>query len=377
MKILYCIPTLGDGGAERQLAYLAVQLSRMGHDVHVASSRGGTNLARFESAGVTWHPLGGVSNRDPAIFIRLVRLMRKLRPDVVQTILTPMDLMAGAATLLTRTPWLLKESSSARLYGLGLRYRWRLALGRRAHGIVSNSAGGAAYWSSVGAAPIGIIPNGVPLDEIEKADSELGLDPGLQSDAKVLVFAGRLDAGKNVENLLVALSRIANPANFVAFICGDGPRLPQLERLARDLGIAQRLIFTGYVSNLWSLMKRADAVISLSRFEGCPNVVTEAMACGCPLVVSDIPAHREILDESTASFVDPEEPDEAARAIAEVLLGDGRAAARASAARAKAAEWTVETAARQYERVYQRLLSDASRELPLVTSAECAHANES
>jgi len=47
MKILYCIPTLGNGGAERQLSYLAVELQRMGHEVHVASSRGGPNLERL------------------------------------------------------------------------------------------------------------------------------------------------------------------------------------------------------------------------------------------------------------------------------------------------------------------------------------------
>src|SRR6185369_6483006 len=121
MKILYCIPTLGNGGAERQLSYLAVELQRTGHEVHVASSRGGPNLKPLESAGVQWHCVGGVSNRDPMIFLRLVRLMRRIRPDIAQTILAPMDIIGGAAALLTRTPWILKESSSAPLYVEGLR----------------------------------------------------------------------------------------------------------------------------------------------------------------------------------------------------------------------------------------------------------------
>ena len=144
MKILYCIPTLGNGGAERQLSYLAVELQRMGHEVHVASSRGGPNLERLKSAGVHWHCLGGVSNRDPIIFLRLIRLMRRLRPDIVQTILAPMDLIGGAAALTTRRPWILKESSSAPLYVDGLRNKFRSALGRHAGGIISNSAGGDA-----------------------------------------------------------------------------------------------------------------------------------------------------------------------------------------------------------------------------------------
>src|SRR5215212_6638903 len=172
MKILYCIPTLGNGGAERQLSYLAGELQRTGHEVHIASSRGGPNLDRLKSDGVHWHCLGGLSNRDPMIFLRLMRLMRRLKPDVVQTILAPMDIMGGAAALITRTPWILKESSSAPLYLIGLRQKFRSALGRRAKAIVSNSAGGNAYWQSVGGAnPLCVIHNAIPFTEIEQAAS--------------------------------------------------------------------------------------------------------------------------------------------------------------------------------------------------------------
>ena len=141
MRILYTIPTLGHGGAEKQLSYLAAELSARGHEVHVASSRGGVNLGRMMSAGVEWHRLGGVSHSDPLIFYRLLRLMRRLKPDVVQTILTPMDIMGGAAALLTRTRWVLRESSSAPLYVAGLRHRVRHSLARMADAVVSNSAG--------------------------------------------------------------------------------------------------------------------------------------------------------------------------------------------------------------------------------------------
>ena len=69
MRLLYCIPDLEYGGAERQLSYLAAELARMGHEVHVASRRGGPNLERLKSAGVVWHPLGkseAVQPRRPA-----------------------------------------------------------------------------------------------------------------------------------------------------------------------------------------------------------------------------------------------------------------------------------------------------------------------
>ncbi|HZH32569.1 MAG TPA: glycosyltransferase [Pyrinomonadaceae bacterium] len=356
MKILYCIPNLKHGGAERQLSYLAAALAAGGHEVHVASSRGGPNLARMESAGVKWHPLGGSGNRDPVIFYRLLRLMRRLRPDIVQTILTPMDILGGAAALLTRTRWVLRESSSAPLYAAGWRNRLRLSLGRRADAVVSNSAGGDAYWRSApGAQALRVIPNAIPFDEIAQADSARagGFDPA----AKVVLYAGRMDEGKNVESLIAALARVAAEVPFVAVMCGDGPHRPHLERMARSLGLAHRVVFKGYVDNLWDIMKRADVLVSLSRVEGCPNVVLEAMACGCPLVVSDIPAHREMLDEHSARFADPDDTIKAAADIKAILAhGD---AARARAARECAAGRPVETTARCYEQLYLSLLGEA------------------
>jgi glycosyltransferase involved in cell wall biosynthesis len=103
-------------------------------------------------------------------------------------------------------------------------------------------------------------------------------------------------------------------------------------------------------------MKRADVFAFPSRFEGCPIVVMEAMACGCPLVVSDIPAHREILDDRSARFADPEDPAEIAEAIKTTLSSGGPARARAQAAQARVAEWTVEAMARRYEQLYSSVI---------------------
>lgn len=375
MRLLYCIPDLGHGGAERQLSYLASELARAGHEVHLASRRGGPNLDRMLAAGVVWHRLGGLCNRDPLIFFKLVGLIRKLRPDVVQTILTPMDILGGAAALVTRTRWVLRESSSAPLYGAGLRHRLRTALGRLSDAVVSNSAGGYEYWRAAREGrPLRVIPNAVPLDEIAASGPARAGGFAFGPGEKVVLYAGRMDEGKNVESLIAALARVAADVPFAAVVCGDGPRRRHAERLARELGVAHRVVFTGYVSNLWDLMKRADALVSLSRFEGRPNVVLEAMACGCPLVVSDIPAHREILDERSALFVDPDDPEEAARALKATLLCGDAARRRARAARARAAEQPAEEAARLYEQLYRSMLGEscASRRGEPVSDSEAA-----
>jgi glycosyltransferase involved in cell wall biosynthesis len=148
---------------------------------------------------------------------------------------------------------------------------------------------------------------------------------------------------------------------FTALLCGDGPLRPSLEKLVAELGLGRRIIFTGYVDNLWALMKRADACALLSRFEGCPNVVMEAMACGCPLIVSDIPAHREILDDQSACFAHPNDPAQIAGALKTTLLSGGAARARADAARAGIAGWTIEGMAERYEQLYLTVASGGKR----------------
>lgn len=373
MKILFCITDLGHGGAERQLSYLAAELAGMGHEVHVASCRGGSNLGRLKAAGATWHRLGGAGGRDPVflfglgrlvrallIFYRLVVLMRKLRPDVVQTVLAPMDILGGAAALLTRTPWVLKECSSGLVYTTYKSYWFRSAFGRLADVVVANSAGGCDYWRPARAGrPLHMIPNGLPLGELAESDPARVSSFAFRPEEKVVLYAGRVDIGKNVEDLIAALARIADEVPFAAVICGDGSHRRRVERMARELGIAERVNFTGYVDNLWDLMKRADAFVSMSRCEGRPNVVLEAMACGCPLVVSDIPAHREILDEGTALFAGPDNPEKVASALKATLLRGDEARLRARAARERVAGWTVEATSQLYEQLFLNLLGGA------------------
>ena len=76
------------------------------------------------------------------------------------------------------------------------------------------------------------------------------------------------------------------------------------------------------------------------------------MACGCPLIVSDIPAHREILDDQSASFVDLDDVTEIAAAVKTTLLFEGTARDRADAAQARVAQWTIEAMVQRYEQLY-------------------------
>jgi glycosyltransferase involved in cell wall biosynthesis len=110
------------------------------------------------------------------------------------------------------------------------------------------------------------------------------------------------------------------------------------------------------------MLKPASALLSMSAYEGSPNVILEAMAAGCPLIVSDIAAHREFLDQDKAIFV-PRDDSAALIDAVHCLLTDPLAARkRADLARASVSELTVGRAAELYEEVYLKMRALRARE---------------
>jgi len=354
--ILHCIPSMSGGGAERQLAYLAAELRAFGWTVHVALWRRGPNWARLERSGAVIHEMTARHAYDPALLSALRRVLSDAKPDVVQTWLLQMDILGGAAALLTRTPWIVSERSEAGAYPLSLKNVIRSRLVRRADAVVSNSPAGDDYWrtrlSQRGRRFI--VPNAIPLDEIAAVP---GPTAGPRSGEPVVMFAGRLAAEKNIAMLLAGLSILWTRRRVQVWCFGEGPLKAMVDRWASTLPADRGFHAKGYAPDLWPMMKQASVLVSPSVFEGAPNVVLEAMACGVPLVVSDIPAHRELLDAESAMLVDASSPVLLADAIDAVLQDPIGAARRAAVALRRAARFDLRATARRYDDMYRDVIS--------------------
>lgn len=358
MRLLHCIPTLGLGGAERQVVCLAEGLQASGQEVHLAVLRPeGPYEERLVRRGVALHRLHWASHHDPRILGQLFSLIRHLRPHVVQTWLPMMDVAGGLAALVTGTPWVLSERNSAPGYPPSFKNLVRRGLGERASAVVANSAAGLSYWS-LGRCSGGerlVIANAIARAEIDAAAPADSDAVGLTSGRPLVVFAGRLERSKNLEQLVRATARPLLRDRVSMVVCGEGPQRGALEALRAELGVASVVHLLGRRDDVWGWMKRAAVFVSPSRFEGMPNAVVEAMTCGCPLVVSDIPAHREILDETSAVFVDPDDPVALTEGIVRLLDDPATAALLGAAARIRAAQWTVAGAVTSYLALYHRL----------------------
>ena len=351
MRILHLIPSLAGGGAERQIAYLASGQRERGCEVHVGIFRDGINRERLERAGAVIHEILSTGNYDPRLVLRTMRLIRNVRPAIVQTWLTQMDVIGGAASIVTRTPWVISERSSAANYPRNAKHRLRRFLGRFAAAIVANSEGGFSFWGDMPGPARFVVPNALPLEEIATAPRDASDFGG----SRVILFAGRLDVEKNLSNLVAALSDVLSQRDAIALLCGAGPKEDDVRRQIEQTGCADRIRLLGYSDRVWSLMKRADLLVAASWWEGHPNVVIEGAAAGCPLVLSDIPAHRECLGEDAALYAPPADAKALADAILRTLDDPAAARARAERARSIAATWSVERAATGYLHVYEQI----------------------
>jgi len=259
-------------------------------------------------------------------------------------------------------PWIFSERCSEEAYPPSVKHRLRQWVATRASAIVSNSAGGDIYWQARlnASIPRFVIPNALPLDEIAAVAPVGAEESGLAASDRLVLFAGRLTEQKNPETLLQALAGLLARPDIVAVIAGEGPMKDALVARVRDLGLAARVRVPGYLDGLWRWIKRASVFVSPAVFEGHPNTVMEAAVCGCPLVVSGIPAHREFLDESSALIVPPRDAQRLEAAIADVLDHADAARARAERAASTAGGWSAERIAREYERVYFNVIEHAA-----------------
>jgi glycosyltransferase involved in cell wall biosynthesis len=359
LKVLHLIPTLDGGGAERQLSYLAVAQQQLGLEVHVGCVRSGPNFNRLEAAGVPVTRLGPSGNYSPRLPFKIANLSRMIKPNVIQTWLTQMDILGGAVALSYRIPFVLSERTAAQFYTGSLKNRIRNLVASRADAIVANSSGGLEYWRArldPMRCSAYIIRNAIPFDEIENAVPIKTQDIPDVSFDDLMLFVGRMVEVKNLDSLTPALIYVLkNRPRTIAVLLGDGPLAPHVAKAAMRAGLEKRLRVLPFSLRIFGWMKRASVFVSVSRFEGSPNAVLEAAACGCPLVVSDISAHREFLDENSAVFVDGRSSESIARGIIGVLESPSSAYQRASSARLRVAKQTEQSMANEYLNVYRRI----------------------
>jgi glycosyltransferase involved in cell wall biosynthesis len=195
-------------------------------------------------------------------------------------------------------------------------------------------------------------------------------------DRPVVVTVGRVSTQKDYPTLLAAFAqaRRQRPLRLIAIgeVTDDTTkaafRLAKLRARAADLGIADDVDFVGYRANPFAWMARADVFLLTSRFEGLPNVVIEALACGCTIVATDAPGGTaEILDHGRHGYLAPVGDP---KAIAAALLAALAAPLDPGAQRGRAQAYAPEVAIARYA----ALMAEVARGGAQATPAHAAPA---
>lgn len=207
-----------------------------------------------------------------------------------------------------------------------------------------------------------LIENAVDLSE---AKQECALEAGLAalraSGKFVLGYVGRLDAGKDLETLLRAMADNHHPHWHVVLV-GAGDHGDQLRALVTELGIGDRVTFTGYREDRMAFLKGFDVFVLPSRSEGIPRCLMEAMAAGVPIVASDIPGCRNLVDGSSTGLLFPVGDERALRErVVELSESPERRVSIVEGARRFIeAKFSCERMAREYESLYEKLIQKRS-----------------
>jgi glycosyltransferase involved in cell wall biosynthesis len=305
MKILFFVRSLELGGSQRQLAALAGALARRGHEIAVVMFYGGgPNEKALAGVGVRLIELRKSSRWDVVgPFARLWSIIRAERPNVLYAFLpTQTTLAALLAPFGTKTRLVLGVRSAgmqADHYDVlsALIYRLEVTLSRRADLIIANAEAARidAIKRGMAGERIVVIPNGIDPgifrpDSAERRKYRRQWD--IADSSFVIGLVARLDPMKDHRNFLNAAAKFMQIDSNARFVCvGGGPRdyFQSLETYAQSLGLADRVVWAGEISDARAVYNAFDIATLSSAFgEAFPNVVGEAMACGVPVVATDI-----------------------------------------------------------------------------------------
>jgi len=356
VTVLHIIPTFEGGGAERQLGMLATEQARRGLNVHVAVRRGGVHVKALN--GVQLHELGNLRSNDPRLLLAIRRTINRVKPNILQTWLPQMDVLGGLCVLQNRVRWIISERTSGGFYNneIPAFARLRLFLARYASAVVANSNGGEIYWRKAGPRHLKLatIRNALDFNIIQEAASHNGEET---HSKPLLLVVGRFDREKSHATIVRAVANLPSDQPVNVFMIGEGSEKPAIEREIEAASLSKRIRLLPYQPDWWRWLKVADGLISMGRYEGNPNAVLEAMAGGCPVILSDTPAHREIADSGSALFAAVDDVAALSRAIGELVTDRDSAIQRAAQASKRVSLMTVSAMADGYEAVYSEVLS--------------------
>jgi glycosyltransferase involved in cell wall biosynthesis len=312
------------GGSDVEAQRVAAALRLRGHQVTVLSAGGdpmppvshwvdpfGTPVRIFGGKWPErWRP------HAFALGVVWTLLTNVRRYQLVYFLMQSLHLAAGlpVARLLSK-PVVMKISGSSIITLMGkswlgrLELRWLRRWAKRVM-ILKPGIAEEAYAAGFSPEHLFWMPNPVDIEQFSPADAQTRLhfrkELAISPDAPAILFVGRLAPEKQLGSLLEALALVVKEIRATRLVLvGDGPERVMLEARTRELGLSDNVYFAGRrpAENVQAWLKASDVFALVSSNEGFSCSLTEAMATGLPVLVSDIPANTQLIDDGVQGLI--------------------------------------------------------------------------
>ena len=319
MKLLLLSTSMGMGGADSLLLAAAQEMRNRSHDVLIVSLTPlGPMGLRARSLGIPTESLGMRRGfPDPRGLLRLSRIVRKWRPDVIHSHMVHANLMARVLRLVAPVPSLVSTIHNIYEGGPLWMAAYRLTNGLVDHMTIISEAAADRFIREriVPRELLRVVPNGVDAepyrqvapgvrDELRRA---LGLGPEF-----VWLAVGRFEVAKDYPNMLRAFARVRQRhTEAVLLLVGRGSLQKETEALGRDLKLGMGVQFLGVRDDVPALVSAADGYVMSSAWEGMPMVLLEAAAGGLPVVATKVGGNHEAVLDNESGFLAPPGDSEA------------------------------------------------------------------
>jgi glycosyltransferase involved in cell wall biosynthesis len=331
-RVAIVLPNLRGGGAERVAIRLAEDMASRGCEVDLVLLQAVGELISLPARHIHVVDLG--CRRIAAALGPLARYFRSRKPDTILVSMWPLTVIATLAWRLAGSRARLVVSDHtllSRQYGGHNRFvRAALRLSTR---LIYPMATARVAVSEAVARDLALLSN-LPEGRFDVINNPVAGPPagrnGIEAAealwggaAHRILTVGDMKPEKQQALLLRSFARLLPRRDARLVLVGDGPLRPRLERLAEELGIADRVAFAGFTLDVWPFYKTASLFALSSDVEGFPLVVCEALHCGLPVVSTRAGGVPEILGEGRYGHLVPEGDAEAfAEALDRAL--DGR-----------------------------------------------------
>lgn len=375
INIAFFIYSLNIGGAEKVLLLLLKNLSKKEFKIHVVVRKKDGELCKDVPQDV-------ILSEFPHLFklYNPVQFKRAIRKYVVSNeisfvccfgpelgIMTLLSGINDRVRIFVAEHTIESSTLTSTIHDRILKLLIRVFY-RRAHGIIAVSKAvknDLIRFFSVPEPLISVINNPIDLSKFIRLLSPQG-EQEQNGENYTIVSCGRLIKVKNFDGLLRAFQKVHQNTKSKLIIIGEGQERQHLEGLAKELGIAEHVEFTGYREDANCIYSRADLFVLNSYFEGFGNVIVEAMACGLPVISTRCGGPEDIVIDGENGVLVPCGDDNAlVRSMLQLLSDKNLRQSMAKKATERARLFSTEIITERYERLFKSALIQQRRILVL------------